>query len=238
MNELTIFKNEQFGEIRTIEENGKVLFCGSDVAKALGYSSPKDAITAHCKGAVKRRLLTKGGEQDVKFIPEGDVYRLITHSKLPTAEKFESWVFDEVLPAKHKTTNNALREDVLNINETQVQVFKNENFGSIRTVEIDGEIWFVGKDVAAALGYGNPRQALSTNVDADDKVVHPMDTPGGIQEMTLINESGLYSLILFSKLPKAKEFKHWVTSEVLPAIRKTGGYVANETILVSPKIFM
>lgn len=99
MNNLQIFKNEQFGEIRTIEENGKVLFCASDVAKALGYAVPKDAIAVHCKGAVKRRLLTNGGEQDVKFIYEGDVYRLIVHSKLPSAEKFECWVFDEVLPS-------------------------------------------------------------------------------------------------------------------------------------------
>lgn len=98
MNKLRIFGNSEFGEMRTIEDNGKVLFCGSDVAKALGYAVPKDAITAHCKGAVKHRLLTNGGEQDVKFISEGDVYRLITHSKLPTAEKFEKWVFDDVLP--------------------------------------------------------------------------------------------------------------------------------------------
>ncbi len=109
MNELQIFKNEQFGEIRTIEENGKVLFCGSDVARALGYARPNDAIAAHCKGTVKRRIgvqtgLKADGEPaiqqiEMSFIPEGDIYRLITHSKLPGAEQFESWVFDEVLPS-------------------------------------------------------------------------------------------------------------------------------------------
>ncbi len=103
MNELQVFNNAQFGEIRMIEEDGKVLFCAKDIATALGYAVPKDAITAYCKGAVKRRLLTNGGEQDAKFIPEGDVYRLITHSKLPGAEQFESWIFDEVLPAIRKT---------------------------------------------------------------------------------------------------------------------------------------
>lgn len=103
-------------------------------------------------------------------------------------------------------------------------IFENEKFGSVRTMTIDNEPWFVGKDVAECLDYKNPRQAIITNVDEDDKGVHSIDTLGGIQKMTIINESGLYSLILLSHLKKAKEFKHWVTSEVLPSIRKTGGY--------------
>ena len=99
MNDLQIFKSDKFGEIRTVEdESGKVLFCGSDVAKALGYASPANAITAHCKGVTVLMTPTKGGTQPIKFITEGDVYRLITHSKLPTAQEFERWVFDEVLP--------------------------------------------------------------------------------------------------------------------------------------------
>ena len=103
MNELQIFQNEEFGEIRTIEEEGKVLFCASDVAKALGYARPNDAVTAHCRATVKHSTPISGKIQEINFIPEGDVYRLITHSKLPSAEKFESWVFDEVLPAIRKT---------------------------------------------------------------------------------------------------------------------------------------
>ena len=103
MNELQIFQNEEFGEIRTIEEDGKVLFCASDVAKALGYARPNDAVTAHCRATVKHSTPISGKMQEINFIPEGDVYRLITHSKLPSAEKFESWVFDEVLPAIRKT---------------------------------------------------------------------------------------------------------------------------------------
>ena len=99
MNELMIFNNPEFGTIRTIDENGSVLFCGNDVAKALGYKSPKDAIAAHAKGAVKRRTLTDGGEQEMLFITEGDIYRLAARSKLPGAEKFESWIFDEILPS-------------------------------------------------------------------------------------------------------------------------------------------
>ena len=103
MNELQIFQNEEFGEIRTIEEDGKVLFCASDVAKALGYARPNDAVTAHCRATVKHSTPISGKMQEINFIPEGDVYRLITRSKLPSAEKFESWVFDEVLTAIRKT---------------------------------------------------------------------------------------------------------------------------------------
>lgn len=102
MSELIIFNNPEFGQIRTIEEDGKVLFCGSDVAKALGYKRPKDAVSAHCKGAVKRRTLTNGGEQEMNFIPEGDIYRLVTRSELPGADQFERWIFDEVLPSIRK----------------------------------------------------------------------------------------------------------------------------------------
>ena len=103
MNELKIFENPEFGNVRTMEtDDGKVLFCGKDIATALGYAKPQNAIQAHCKGALKRGILTNGGTQDMTFIPEGDVYRLITHSKLPDAERFEKWVFEEVLPSIRK----------------------------------------------------------------------------------------------------------------------------------------
>ena len=103
MNELKVFENAEFGSVRTVEENGKVLFCGSDVAKALGYSNVSDALKRHCRAIVKHDTPISGKMQAINFIPEGDVYRLITHSKLPSAEKFESWVFDEVLPSIRKT---------------------------------------------------------------------------------------------------------------------------------------
>ena len=111
-NMVKTFVNEEFGSVRTIEENGKVLFCGSDVAKALGYRRPKDAINAHCKGAVKRRLLTNGGAQEMKMISEGDVYRLISHSRLHSAEKFESWIFDDVLPTIRRTGGYVSNEEM------------------------------------------------------------------------------------------------------------------------------
>ena len=109
--------------------------------------------------------------------------------------------------------------------ETAIQVFNNPQFGEIRTLtDNDGNILFVGKDVAKALGYRNVQRAIRDHVDDEDKGVNEMVTPGGKQKITLINESGLYSLILSSKLPQAKQFKRWVTSEVLPAIRKSGAY--------------
>lgn len=102
--------------------------------------------------------------------------------------------------------------------------FTNPEFGQVRTVEIDGTPWLVGKDVAVALGYKEPTKAVRDKVDPEDRGMSKMDTPSGEQEMLIINESGLYSLILSSKMPKAKAFKRWVTSEVLPAIRKNGAY--------------
>jgi anti-repressor protein len=111
-----------------------------------------------------------------------------------------------------------------------LKVFENAEFGSVRTIEVNGAPYFVGKDVAEILGYSNTRKALIDHVDEEDKGVTKCDTLGGIQDLTVINESGLYSLILSSKLPTAKKFKHWVTSEVLPAIRKTGLYATDELI--------
>lgn len=105
-----------------------------------------------------------------------------------------------------------------------LKIFNNEEFGNIRTVLIDGEPWLVGKDVAEVLGYSNPRDAISKHVDEEDKGVTKCDTLGGIQQMSIINESGLYALVLSSKLPTAKKFRRWVTSDVLPTIRRTGSY--------------
>ena len=118
-----------------------------------------------------------------------------------------------------------------------LNIFYNPEFGNIRVLTIKNESYFVGKDVAFLLGYSNARDALRKHVDDEDKDVAKCDTPSGPQEMTIINESGLYSLILSSKLPTAKRFKRWVTSEVLPAIRKHGAYLTEqkvEEILTNP----
>ena len=106
----------------------------------------------------------------------------------------------------------------------ELQIFENDEFGKVRTVVIDNEPWMVGKDVADALGYANSRDAISRHVDDEDKGVAKCDTLGGKQDLQIINEAGMYDLVFGSKLPTAKKFKHWVTSEVLPALRKTGSY--------------
>ena len=103
MNNLQTFTNAAFGKVRILYEDGKPLFCGADACKALGYKNQSKALNDHCKGITKRYIPTSGGKQQANFLPEGDLYRLITHSKLPGAEKFERWVFDEVLPAIRKS---------------------------------------------------------------------------------------------------------------------------------------
>lgn len=122
----------------------------------------------------------------------------------------------------------------------ELKVFQNSEFGTLRGVEIDGESWLVGKDVAERLGYSNPQKAIRDHVDDDDRTVNESFTVNGTMGV-LINESGLYSLVLGSKLPNAKKFKRWVTSEVLPAIRKHGGYLTAEKVeeaLLNPDVLI
>ena len=122
-----------------------------------------------------------------------------------------------------------------------MKIFENPEFGEIRTVELDGEPWLVGKDVAEALGYERPTDAVRKRVDEEDRGVAKMETPSGKQEMAIINESGLYSLVLSSKLPGAKRFRRWVTTEVLPSIRKHGAYMTSETLeeaILNPDIMI
>lgn len=120
---------------------------------------------------------------------------------------------------------------------SNIQKYFKPDFGTIRTaLSPSGEPHFVGKDVAEVLGYGNTRQALATHVDTEDKGVMNLDTPGGTQDLVVINESGLYSLIMGSKLPGAREFKRWVTHIVLPSIRQNGGYIVNQEVLTQEQI--
>lgn len=119
----------------------------------------------------------------------------------------------------------------------EIKIFENSEFGAVRTSIIDNQPYFVGKDVADILGYKNSRRAIRDHVDEEDKGVTKWVTKGGVQNVTVINESGLYSLILGSKLPSAKRFKKWVTSEVLPSIRKHGIYTIDE-IIANPDLIL
>lgn len=111
----------------------------------------------------------------------------------------------------------------------EIEIFNNPKFGEVRGKVVNGEPYLVGKDVASALGYARTADAIRVHVDPEDKGVFEMQTPGGVQNMTFISESGVYSLIMSSKLPSAREFKHWVTSDVLPSIRKHGAYITKDT---------
>lgn len=117
-----------------------------------------------------------------------------------------------------------------------LQIFENSDFGQIRTLEQDGQTWFVGKDVATALGYERADNAIRNHVDEEDKLMHQISASGQNRSMTVINESGLYSLVLSSKLPTAKQFKRWITNEVLPSIRKSGGYIVGQNTLTPEQL--
>ena len=117
MNEMQIFRSPDFGEVRTVEENGAVLFCGSDIAKALGYTNPRKAINDHCKGVTKRYTPTTGGEQELSFITEGDIYRLAARSKLPGADAFERWIFDEVIPSVRRNGGYLMGQETMSADE-------------------------------------------------------------------------------------------------------------------------
>lgn len=184
---------------------GTTWFIGKDVAAICGYKDTWRAIKNHVS-------------------PENTDYTIFNSRKLiiinyagfkeidPTEEHI-NWFINHLSEASTPTEAPT--------------VFNHPEFGELRTVEIDGVVWFVGKDVAEALGYSKSRNAIAAHVDEEDKTHAPIQggCSTGVQDTIVINESGLYALILSSKLPSAKEFKHWVTAEVLPSIRKTGGYV-------------
>lgn len=184
---------------------GTTWFIGKDVAAICGYKDTWRAIKYHVSPENTDHTIFNSR----KLI----IINYAGFKEIDPTEEHLNWFVNHLSEASTST-------------ETPT-VFNHPEFGELRTVEIDGEPWFVGKDVATALGYSNTRDALSRHIDNEDKtsVVIPDSGSNYKSKTTLINESGLYSLILSSKLPSAKEFKHWVTAEVLPSIRKTGGYV-------------
>lgn len=227
--------SQTFGKVRMIVEEGKVLFCGNDVARALGYSNPRDALSRHCKpeGVVKRDGVSETVNQygkktmqtnEMSYITEGNVYRLIAHSKLPSADEFERWVF-----SFGKDDSQTCSDSNEGAKNDAMCVFSNDQFGDVRTMRINGEPWFAAIDVCKALEIGNPSQAL-TRLDGDERITTLISNEGAVtgkSSMAFVNEFGLYTLILGSRKPEAKAFKRWITHEVIPTIRKTGGYILN-----------
>lgn len=184
MNEMQVFNNQEFGKIRTLEENGQVLFCGADVAKALGYARPRDAIAAHAKGAVKRRTLTNGGEQEITFIPEGDVYRLIARSKLPAAERFERWVFDEVLPTIRKQGTYGQPEAVLPLDQVS-QIIQRTATAVVSEVvrQLFSTIFQTPQPEETALSDDEPDAECVTTTITTEKKRRRREVPGKIEQL-------------------------------------------------------
>ena len=184
---------------------GTTWFIGKDVAAICGYKDTWRAIKNHVS-------------------PENTDYTIFNSRKLIIINYAG---FKEIDPTEEHLNWFINHLPEVSASTEAPTVFNHPQFGEIRTIEISGEPWFVGKDVATALGYAKTENAIARHVDKEDKTLTPLQggCSTGVQNTTIINESGLYSLILSSKLPSAKEFKRWVTAEVLPSIRKTGGYV-------------
>lgn len=238
MNEVQVFTNEEFGSVRTIAIDGEPWFVGKDVAEKLGYSKARKAIADHVDEEDKKHSYgvtirdSTGREQKPTVINEYGMYSLVLGSKLPAANKFKHWITSEVIPSIRMNGGHITgQENIEGRGMNEVQIFENEEFGRVRTIMVCGELVFVANDIAKILGYSNPRDAINKHVDDEDKGVAECDTPGGVQRLAVINESGMYSLVLSSKLPNAKKFKRWITSEVIPSIRKNGGYIAGQESL-------
>lgn len=238
--------------VRAMYEEGDCWMVARDVTYALGYKSLSNPITLNVPDSCKAvaNVPTYKGKHTLITINEAGLKHLLNSCTQPGRAAFWHWFDTRLKPTLRGEyevgglapialgRRNERHEPVLiepiepNVPEqvepsTQepLTVFSSPEFGSVRTLVRDGEPWFVGKDVAEKLGYAKARNALAAHVDAEDKKGALIQgTPGGTQTMTVINESGLYSLVLSSKLPEAKTFKRWITHEVIPAIRKTGKY--------------
>ena len=213
-------------EVRVVKIEEKVWCVGKDIAKLLGYTNPQKAIRDHVKEEDKKSwtVETKRGKQSTKIINEQGLYNLVLKSKLPKAEEIKDWILKQVTPTL------GLDSKILEPPKDSTNIFSSELKG-VRTFTLDGKPWFVGRDVAKILGYKDTVNALKDHVDPEDKRILKAgqnDTHSFTlnRDLTIINESGLYSLIFESKLPAAEKFKHWITSEVLPSIHKTGQYQA------------
>lgn len=233
-NNTQTFENPEFGRVRATLHDGDAWFVGKDVAEILGYSKHRDAIRKYVEERHRTDKLPirddLGRTQRPICVNEFGAQSLIEHSGFHKADRFKHWITSGILPNVYRSGEAEAEADAEAVENTEnaMQVFNNAEFGKVRVVDVDGEPWLVGKDITKILGYKNSRDALRKHVSDADKGVANCDTLGGKQKMIVINESGLYSLALASKLPAAEKFRHWVTSEVIPSIRKHGGYIAGQ----------
>lgn len=243
-------------EIRRVEKDGQIWFMAADICNEVGITNC--TIAMRTIAAEHKQKIPFGGKgmAEKQFLNEDGVHELLRRTKKPGADAFDKqfteWVAGgmvEVEPGAAKQGMGITKRDALTTeltSETEIaedkvemkvsnagamSVFENAEFGKVRTIEINGEPWFVGKDVAEALGYSNTRDALNKHVGHEDKnTVANRDGNQGNPNIAVINESGVYALIFGSKLEGARRFKHWVTSEILPSIRKNGMYATENTL--------
>lgn len=221
------FKHAEYGQVRMILIDGKPWFAGKDVGCVLGYTNPRKAVKDHVRieNRTSNESFTVNGVP-MTLIDDAGINQLLYTRRKYVPKDVENWLLHEVITPSKVVQTVSIPEE--NESKNGLTAFENEEFGTIRTVMIDGEPWFVGKDVSDVLGYKNSRKALADHVDEEDKMVRQIVTQFGERIMVIVNESGLYDLIMYSKLPTAKKFKRWVTSEVLPSIRKHGAYITEE----------
>lgn len=232
------FTNKDFGKLRVVCIDNEFFLISTDLGEFLGYVNISNAVVAHVDKKDRKHCLinTSFGIQKMVVVNKNGVYSLIYNVKSQRGKNARDWIIQNVIPElyenKELSVLNLSQENERSSNmNNNLKVFENEEFGSIRTLEINSKPYFVGKDVAEVLGYERPTKAIADRVDSEDKDEIPIqDSIGRMQKTPVINESGLYSLILSSKLPTAKKFKRWVTSEVLPSIRKTGMYATDELL--------
>lgn len=229
-------KLRKFGTIKTMTEFGHTWYCGIDVAKALGYENPRGAVNAY--GNVRddnclRHVPGKNGRmQMVEYIDEDGVYCLIHHSKRPDAKEFQDWIFSfKKSESERESFNDSVVEESDSVDasgKSDVSEIVSQTFGKVRMVFNGEDVLFCGSDVAKALGYTRPNDAIHDHCRADGTSKRRiMDRMGRPQDAVFITEGNVYRLIAHSKLPSADEFERWVFDEVLPTLRKTGGYISN-----------
>lgn len=229
-------KLRKFGTIKTMTEFGHTWYCGIDVAKALGYENPRGAVNAY--GNVRddnclRHVPGKNGRmQLVEYIDEDGVYCLIHHSKRPDAKEFQDWIFSfKKSESECESFNDGVVEESDSVDasgKSDVSEIVSQTFGKVRMVFNGEDVLFCGSDVAKALGYTRPNDAIHDHCRADGTSKRRiMDRMGRPQDAVFITEGNVYRLIAHSKLPSADEFERWVFDEVLPTLRKTGGYISN-----------
>ena len=219
MEELKVFDGK-FGQVRVLVIDDKPWFMMVDVCKALGNAASgatyalkrlsTDEYTQH-------RVMTPGGLQTLNILSASGVIHVLHNSRKLIASEIEKWLRSEVFPALYVKDADCKQD--------RLQTFTSSEFGRVRTIDIDGEPWFVAADVCEALDIRNPTDTIK-KLDDDEKARLNLGLRGG--DTNVVNESGLYSLVLGSRKPEAKAFKRWITHEVIPTIRKTGGYIAGQ----------